>query len=782
MQTLIALLFSVFAVLPMGKRVTVPLALGGQFSAGNAASNPDGTVRALNNHLTRPGRLPARPPFVYDNLMAINGLTNFDDTTNRVRRLLAINTSQQVFEKGTTGETWGAANATTISGARLTDSADYRGTTYMMFDDGTGLPSGAASFDGTNVSTSPFSSAIQGRTITTFDERLYLAYPRVTVTNLLAVTASPTNTLSAYALDNATYWTPTNVTATSVTESGATIVRLTPNSTAASACKIIATSAMTASVLPSSTSEIDAVGTIFLRNNSTTDMPITLEVFFSSAGTVAYPGGSVPQNFVFATTVAGVVYIFQATTGGTVGAAPPAWNAAVGSTTADNTVVWTNIGIDTLGQSQTTCIADGQWHRYDVPVIVNKTHNSLKVGLRLKFYNDAHTALTSLVTIDASSRDGLADGDVRKSNYGWQLTSGDFHYPFFNSESTNAPVIDMDDVVWSEIGIPKTVRASNTYKLREAQGRATAATAIGGRLMVAKRNAIWQFQDTGDPDIPIRREKFMAGIGVTGPRAHDKFEDEWFFVGENDCYRYKVGDDIPKPFCGDGMRETVMAKGANWVESQSTYKQPLLAIDQQQLIVWVYTQKGKLFAYDLRSNRWSTHYVSGNVEIDAMLWNPNTGNFYVSFGGHGLTRMDYAANASDTIDNTATPLALDKSFVLPPLKISTLRFDAYCEGIKFLYATANPSLQSVTASISYDQGGTYPNSVNYTPFLASTNGDFVPITLDICESGPSVTLRVAASGPGGEGSWSLADEMEMKLKINRGEYPQVNPTAGSSNL
>lgn len=762
----------------MGKRVTTPLLLGGQFSAGNAASTPDGYVRALNNYLTRPGRLPARPPFMYDSLMSINGLANFDDITNRVRRLLAINTSQQVFEKAASGETWGGANATTVSGTRLTDAADYRGITVMMFDDGAGLPSGAASFDGTNISTSPFSSPIQSRGIVTFDERYYLIYPRVSVFN--AFTGPFGSKVVAYDFTNGS-WVLTNITAANFTSGGSTISRLFPASTTASSFLYQRTGVALVGALNITASDVNrsVVWRSDMRNTHPTfNMPITIEWLLMTLW-------AANASYVVGDMISDGTHIQRCTTAGTSGAViPGAWGATVGATTADNTVTWTNEGSNIIGATEAfipNATDQKEFSTFWVKATVPRATNTAFITIRCKFFNTSVATIT-LAPIDVSLKDGLADGDAQKQNRGQQITTGDFFFPFFNGESANTLVIDMDEVVWSEIGLPKVIRASNTYKLRESVGRPTAGTAIGGRLMVAKRNAIWQFQDTGDPDIPIRREKFMAGIGITGPRAHDKFEGEWFFVGENDCYRYKVGDEIPKPFCGDGMRETVMAKGANWVESQSTYKRPLLAIDQQQLIVWIYTQKGKLFAYDLRSGRWSTHYVAGNIEIDAMIWNPGTGNFYVSFGGHGLTRMDYTSVASDTTDNTATPLALDKSFVLPPLKISTLRFDAYCEGIKMLYASANPSLQSVTASISYDQGATYPNSVNYTPFLSSTFGDFVPITLDICESGPSITLKVAASGPGGEGSWSLAEELEMKLKINRGEFPRVNPTAGSSNL
>lgn len=760
----------------MGKRAPLPITIGGQYVAGDAGPTPPGSSLAINNHLTRPSRYPARPPFVYDGVMSVNGLANFDDTTNRAARLLAIDGTQHLYEKATSGEAWGAANATLIAGTRLTDAANYRGFSYLMFDDGSGLPSAAASFDGTNVSTTPFTSRIQSRTVTTFDERLYFAYPRIVVTTYWGALGADKNN-RAYKM--ATSMAPTGCTIGDVSDGATgTFVRVTPTSLAVGAASLMVANADAVAVLPIGTTSF--VFTSFFRsvNAAGFDLPLTINTDVGNNVSTSSP-------YVLGNFIASGGFLYEATTAGTSAAIAPAYGAVVGGTTADGTVVWTNRGSSTVGSSGATIIPkSGDWTRVDVSgTVPYSAVTQFTFSPHVLFYSSATAALPVLCAIDCAFKDGLADGDLRKANYGWQVTTGPFRFPFHNSESVtvNTATVDMNEVVWTEIGDPKNVRASNTYKLREAVGFPQAATTLGGRYLVAKRNAIWQFQDTGDPDIPIRREKFMAGIGVVGPRAHDKYEDDWFFIGESEVYRYSLNDPIPKAICNDGMREVVMAKGADWVESQSTYKRPLLAIDQSRLIVWVYTQKGKLFAYDLRAGLWSTHYVSNRAEIDAMIWNPNTGNMYVSFGGYGLTRMDYTVQANDTIDNTATTYAGEMTVVFHPVETpSGVRMDATFEELRVMYsATGSQSGQTVTASTSFDQGATYAHSASCTPSVVSTAGNYLLLPIPVWQTAPSVTVKVTRLGLLGEASWSLSPRVEALLNVRRGEFPQANPAAGS---
>lgn len=773
----------------------MPINLGtsGEWASGDPTSIPDGYVRSMRNMLLRPNRIAARPPFVYDNLMAIAGLMRWEDLANQQTRFLALDTLRNLYMKAATGETWGAAITGTLTASRVTDYANYRGKVYYMLDDGAGNPAAAAVFDSTTISAAPFNSVIVSRTITPFVDRLILGAPLLTTTNILSITASPTVTLPSYALDNATYWTPTNVTVTSTTESGETIVRLTPSSTGASACQITTTAAITASKILASPDDLTAVGTIFLRNNSAVDFPITLELYFASSALITYPGGSVPQNSLFATTVGGVVYIYEATTGGTVGAAPPAFGAGVGSITADNTVRWTNIGTDILGQHQDVCAANGQWQRYDVSMLVNKTHSTLKIGMRLKFYNDAQTALVTLGTVDATLRDGLTDGDARKANYGWQITAGDRFFPFFNAESTNITTSMLNSWIWSETTQPKVFRGANSFEPQEAAGLPTAACVLSGRFIGFKRRAFWVFKGTSDPDNPLLPESpATMADGCLGPRAVAVFADEAFFIGENEVYSFRVGG-YPRPLAGDAMFETIMERGANWVENQPVYNMPLIAIDRAYGEVWVYTQKGKLFCYHMpessspsaasalfsgspNKGSWTTHDVAG-AEVAAMAFNPITQEMEFSFGGHGLARLDPSVTAKDTIDDTGTLYAVTKEIILKPFELYSPRYELCLHDIGIYHlATYTQAGEALYAYISFDRGATYPrfNEVRFDP----TNPR---IPISIFQAGLSVQLKLSHVGSAGEAAWCVS-RGEATMELMSGEWPLSRPAQIASTL
>jgi hypothetical protein len=763
----------------MGKRLNKQLSIGGMYSAGDGGNNPDGTVRVLQNYLPRPNRMPSRPPVTYDNVMNANGLANFDDTSSKATRLVSVDATGHVFTKFATSrsETWGAANATTISGHRLTSSANYRGKTYMMFDDGAGLPSAAAVYDGTTVSTSPFNSQVSARSITILKDRAYLVYPRMTFhTEYGGI--SPQN---SYAYNQSSECTPANCVVGDVTVGSETWVRLTTTSLTASSVKLTGGGTTAFALLPVSA---DAQTFIFLASfqtlNASQDWPLSIDLNVINAVSRNSPVG-------LGYFMADGGFLYECTTAGTTAGSAPSFTTSIGSTTADGTATWTNRGSATVGRAQTSISKSGDWQ--DIRVngrVPGSNASAFGIAPTVKFYSDDTPALPELGTVNIAYKDGLADSDPRKANHGWQLTMGDFTYPFHNSESaaTDSATYDLPTIIWSEIGLPKSILSDSFYRLTEGTGDPTCSVTTGNRLIVFRRSAFWQFQVTTDADIPIRLETHDDGIGAVGPLAVGIYEGTVFFIGESDIYAYSVGDAAPTPICGEGMREEIMNKAASsWVESQSTCNRPILCIDQSQLIAWVYTQKNVLYAYDLRAKLWSRHQVGTGFGVECMAWNRNTGNFYVAFdsASHGLSRMVYSSSGPDSIDNTGTTYPGAKTIVFRPIELSDpMRYDAYCEGMQILYRSSGG--QDVTLDISENQGASYGNSVDYTPVAVSTDGDYVPMTLDICESGASTTVKLTATGDLGESAWSLSPRATVSLEIMKGEYPITNPTSGASNL
>jgi hypothetical protein len=787
----------------MGKIVDQPLSIGGMYNVGDPALTPSGSSLAVNNMLTRPGRFPARPPFTYDGLMSINGLANFIDNTNKVTRLLAIDSAAKLYEKATGSEAW-SASLGTVTGTRLTDYCNYLGKIYMMLDNGSGLPTAAVSFDGTNISSSPFTSAIQARTVTAFNERLFLAYPRVTVSPLMSAPL-----VSGYDWTNSAQWHPNNVTVTmqtlQATPNAIQQCYVYPTSLAANACSLSGyltaglyaglISGVAASAIPAPyVWRFEALGT-----DSVNDMPITIEMLLalSNLNGVTYNvGDMVAPNtgFAYRCTVGGV------SAGGALG-------TTINATTVDGGVTWMCVSTDIMGSSGDQYIPSiakaTDFTAFYVTAVVPARTNIVTLVPRLKLYNSTTTSVPSLSPIIISRKDGLPDGDPRKANHGSQWTAGAYFYPFFNAENTAVQTVDQNSIMWSEARDPKNIRAANFYQPNEFDGYPTAAITNSNRLLVFYRNGFIQFQGTSDPDIPIRRERISVTTGCIGSRALDNFEgdatfqsgsDITYFIGENDVYSYASGTLAPKSITGDGMREVVMAKGTGWVEDSTLEAAgvPLLAIDRTQYIIWIHTQKGKLFAYDMRTKGWSTHYVSNNARINGLSWNRKTGKMYISFAAYGLVRMDYTARsgadvvaANDTIDNTANTYAVDRTIVLAPVEAPDgNREDMSLKQATFFYRSdAGAGMQTlVNLGISFDQGATYPagHNVSCTPSQVSTNGNYLPLWIPGQElTSSTLTLRLSSSGYGGETAWSLSPRVVARLNLNGPERHLTNPTAGS---
>jgi hypothetical protein len=410
----------------------------------------------------------------------------------------------------------------------------------------------------------------------------------------------------------------------------------------------------------------------------------------------------------------------------------------------------------------------------------------------LKFYNSTQSSLTTIVPIDVSFRDGLPDGDARKQNFGLQMTLGSFRYPFINTETALTATVNLESVIWSETSDPKTIRASNTFEPKEAAGLPTAACVLSGRYIMFKRRAFWVFKGTSDPDNPILPESPATMTdGCLGPRALAVMDDEAYFIGENGVYRFRIGG-YPQDICGEGMFETIMARGANWVENQSTYNMPLIAIDRKYREVWVYTQKGTLFCYHMADSNapsaasalfqqsgkgaWTQHDVGG-AEVAAMAYNPITQEMEFSFGGHGLARLDPSVTAQDTIDNTGTLYPVTKDIILKPFELYAPRYELCLHDIG-IYHLANYTQagEALWAYISFDRGATYPkfNEVRFDQTKPR-------IPISIFEAGLSVQVKLSHIGSAGESAWCVS-RAESTMELMGGEWPLSRPTQLGSNL
>lgn len=767
---------------PKGKRHnTIPIPLGGQFGAGDPSTLPDGFVSILRNYMIRPNRFEGRAPFVYDSLDAVSGFAIWQDMTNELQKTLATcSADNKLYTKNANGTGYGTGLAGLTASIRLTGYTNILGKLYMAFDNGAGVPTAMAVYDGTNLSMTPFNSTINARSITACFARNFMVDPRATVTALMLGTF---NSAQFYDFTNATYWSLTNITARNLTVGGTgTICRLYPTSTTASSLKgarqLLAGQPRGLAFVSGSTSPQQFVLRADMRSlDPTYSMPITLEVFLDNpwnSGT-GYSVGEIVID-------TGGTTIQRCITAGVSGGGAPAFSTTVNGTTADGTVTWVCDGTNIIGSLDSyipnATVSPGFttfWCPAAAPPF-NSGLNYPAVNVRLKLFN-ASTPTIQLSPIEVSLKDGLADGNPQKANKGWQLTAGDFFYPFFNQESSAAASVNIDAVIWSEISDTKRILARNRYPLTEVAGLGTASIFSNGRLVVFKRSGMWIFKGNADAYEPILPESPALSVGCIGPLALDVSRDnDLYWIGENHVYKMKVGADTgPTMIDSPGMFEEIFARGSNWVELQSTYNMPLLAIDHANKDVWVYTQKGKIYIYSIQSGLWSyldTNPTGTSAEVRAMIFDPVSNRMLISFGGAAATRFDETSDAADTIaTGGGTSWNIVNDIVPKPFELFAARYEATLleAGLFHLATIQNGSL---SISYSYDRGATYTTPAGYpvTAWLGNPR-----IRLPVTATGESVTVKISRTGAGGRRNWSIS-KADALLRVHRGESPKVNAT------
>lgn len=767
----------------MGKRTSIALEMGPMWSAGPDASLvPDGYSRKQRNMVQRPGRWIKRPPFITDGLSA-SALTLFlwDDATNRAIRMMAMTQSgptYTLYSKATSGETWASvATNPQVSGGAY---CNYRGKLYATT---TISPTGSiATWDGQTWQ--EFNTVISGTTenvgyklitaydLVVFNERIFFVNASATLVNLIA----SVGLTRPYDL---TAWAATAVSVQNITSGAAVTCRATPTVT-------------------TGTSKLELAGVQTIAGGGTIErnwtylaqirgadpvyrMPVTVAVYLSTAwqATTAYGAGV----FRVPTTTNG--YRYRVTVAGTSAAGEPVWPTTVGNTVADGTVTWICDGPDTFGSEQAdipnatesqdptsiACVAT-------IPAFPSDT---ISVGVRLQFGNSSSTTW-SRAPIDVSFRDGRTDGDPAKKNFGHQLTVSPLQVPFYNQESFSgvSNVVPLADLVYSNILDPTHIEPDNYENIPFIPGTPTAARVANRRLFVFKRRGCAIYQGTDDPDIPIIQDGHMD-VGCLGPRAADVHDDTLYWIGENEIYRLAPGGS-PEPLCGPGMREEIMNKtSSTWVETAGGgTSTPHLKVHQKDREVWVYTQHGKIYVYDIDGKHagkpgWSYLDIGGASSIKDMAYNPTTGNMYVIDNGGNIRRYVDDGSGQDT--DALTSYNITTETVTRSIGLSGPRLDAVLEDIWVHHGALSSQLgQTTTASASFDGGVTFPKTDQVTINTAAK-----PDPIVLWQMGPSVTPKISHVGSGGETNFHIT-KLTANVQVKRGEYPQTTPTAGSASL
>lgn len=755
------------------RRETVPLRIGGMYTAGDAALIPAGYTRLQRN--TAPlagGTWPVRPPMVFD-LAQTDGTAGFaewEDRANGVRRLLALGLSTDGHIKSASAETWSS-----FSGWNSLNQAahvSYRGRTYITTLQSDSVTSSYMSVFDTTNGNNPVFLANEGYRplgITSFIDRLFFGGGLISISNII-----PNPLTNAYDL---TAWTAVNFTARNVTSSGTTTCLITPGD--------VTTNTLTSPASGSFTSASSG-GKLIYRGELAADspsyaVPVTLRLLINNPWTVATAYGA---NAIVNPTTRNDFRYRVKTAGTSSATTEPTWPTTVGAEVVDNGVTWVCDGPDVIGSVETTVQPSSEMSAF-VPFEVVGTlqvpHGATKVSAQIKSGNTATASVLTTASVRVSYRDGLADSNPAKANHGHQITYTEAHLPFMNYESVVTLFDNGDTVYWSEPGEPSNVLGTSYYRLRDRAGKITAVKAIAGRLVVFKRNMIDTFvPDALDPDNPITRERTYVSDGVLGPRAVDACDGVFYGIGQNSVWRWNPGGEV-EDICDDGMRDEIMDKSVStWVEYQSTCKIPILTVDQARKIVYVYTQKGKIYGYRIQSKEWFRYDVnSAGFDVRDMLWHQTSGKLYIAWDGQSVSRLDHSvSNQGDAVNNSGTTYPVVSQTDIP-IEFRGPQLDVILDRVNaYIKATADQTGQVFYVYVSTDQGATF---TLYNEITLPVSNAFTRVPIDLYQMQPSFIVRLQKEGNGGAANYMLSSA-EAEINIMSGAWQRNSPTQLGSSL
>jgi hypothetical protein len=745
-----------------------------------------GSVRRARNLLYRSGVLTKRHQMTYDNVASVRGLGTWHDTSTGTRRLISLDSSDVVRVKGSASETWSASVGTLAGDGVILDSASYRGRWFGITGSTTRVPTTFGVYNGTATATaildgSTGEDGFKPYTVCPYIDRLFFGGARLSIYNFLY--DNPTDYVYS-----ASAWTRTNITATSVTSSGVTLSRITPTDTTTASMTALALAAVGGTTL---------IWRADLRGvHQSYRVPMTMKWKYQTQWTVAtdYSQGEV----VVPTSGGAVGYRFRCTVAGTSHAATePTWTTTVGATYTDNTVTWINDGPDVAAQLKIFVPSASEsvtFTPFSLAVRVPEGTAGGGIGPVLEFGHDG-VAFT-LAPVDFSLKDGRTNGDPRKQNYGQQITSGSFHYPFYNVETTTSATVDHSYYLYySPPGEPERVNATGSYRL-SSPGPITAVREWDGRLAVFQRTTLTLFNSVSDANIVVLPEGTpRTGYGCLNAQACDIGPDgELYFIGENEVYRLARGSDTPEPLCGDAMRDEIMNKAsASWVESQAfPANAALLTVDPKNREVWVYTQKGNPYVYNIDRSAWtgpmdvsgSTSVTPVGYQISAMKYNANTGNVYFAYSTApgvttpSLARMDTTQSASRDNISQGSPVDVAADLWLRPIEPRGGPRKINVELVRLFHrVTGSQTGNTTTAYMSYNHGATFPNS-NQVTLDPVSEGNYKPMTIALRKTRETIMLRLLHLGFGGSASFNVS-AVEADVQNVGPSNTYDNPTPGT---
>lgn len=741
--------------------IDVPIT--GMETAGDPART--GKSELARNIFMRPGRMEGRPGWATTGRatnLAEDGFAIFRDNVNG-EDVLCYTGSSEFYAYNKAANTWSVAATGNIRGMK--DSTNFQGRLYWMANESAGVPQ-RYSWDGTRIDADPFRIRIGAESVATFLNRIFFGNTSFYVFNRL---------LNPYATGG---FTP--VSSVVSIQNGYTTV--TPTGTVGSAIFDGA-----ADTVPANSAEDSTVTWLcqVLNESPNYRMPLTLSLYVSQV---------IGRSTTYATSGAirrgegtGTDYRYRCVVAGTTAGAAPAFSTTVGSITVDGTTQWINEGPIAIAEIETeldTKTENPNPSSFVLQGVIPASAYDTTVGIKIGFGNTSTPTIT-VNPISIGFRDTYADGDIRKKNFGQQVTRGKFIYPFINKTGSNEATFNYRDrVYFTETDDPKTIEGDNYQVLDEVPGEITVIRTLENFLVCYKERAIWVFSGVGNADNPIRREAVKRGVGCVGTRAIVEFEGNHFFIGDRDFYVFN-GSGNPEPLTGAGMREEIFAHGAKWKGSGC-----VLEVDEANREFWVTTQNDCSYVYNLEVKSWTKH--DRNINSSPSVITPYEPQFVAAdiydmaviddrivcaVVGGNISHLSPSA-ATDGVGTLSSAVVCE--YWCPPVELRSPRRELVVESIWIHHmVTSVQTADRFEVSLSFDGGVTWTKYNR--PTLDVTTGGKKVTSLPLFQMGENVTMRLRYFGPAGPNYFNFSG-IDLWVQVHGDELPRSTPTQGYSSL
>lgn len=742
-------------------------------TSGDAARNRPGSSELLRNVVVEAGgKISKRTG--WDSTASASlasapeAFLKWQDEQNAVERFVALTaTGIHIWD----GSAWGAEIAGGETG--LKDFANSR--SRLIWAAGTGL----YSYDGLTLDDDPFHVAFGADSVCSWVGRTFLGRCKAAVANELI-------TAKAYVTSG---WGILNATRDTYTSGSATIIRITPDSGSTAIPYLYSGTVL----VPASAEYEPVVWRSDLRTENASDpVPITLEVQVNNqvARNQFYNVGEV----VTVASASGypTAYRYRCRTAGTTSALAPTYNEGLSETTTDGGAVFVNEGPSSIAQKEILLDSatdnQGEWTTTYFPISVPPRANTIELIIYISW---GHASKTSAgapdpqivrAPIAVGLKDGLADDNPAKQNYGQQVTLGKFWYDFFNKESDTSRSIDYPSRVYFTEPLTDEIREANYIDFTETTGPITALRAVDDdTLAIFKRGGILLLAPGPKADLPVVRSAYLPGVGALHARAVAQFEGITYFIGESGIYAFN-GESVPVEITTDEIRGAIFAEGA-WIEDGSSLANiPTLRIHEKRKELWVMGQQKKVFIYSIPRKAWTFFDVvkdssDGTSEIrDFAFFNGAMHLSAVSNGPlkEGATRDElYSGGAVST-----NPVKAE--VWLRPIE-TMRREDVLIESLEIRHkATGSQASTTLTAYVSTDDGETFPRF--HVVQLEASGGGLTLARIPLWQRGSRLTVKLVSDGDSDPSIFNLFEVVVwFQVKGNREVVP-ISATSIASDL